>query len=119
MRSAMSALIVGFVALGAPLKAHGDCAPFSPDGPACVTAKSKVQADVAKLAAANAQAQKWLADAQRAMAASVPTDCKMVKPVDPRFVSKMPVQTPDPNLRLPIQMVPVPSCGKPASDERR
>ena len=37
-------------------------------------------------------------------------DCKMVKPVDPSFKSKMPVATPDPNLALPTKIVPVPSC---------
>jgi hypothetical protein len=72
-----------------------------------------MQVDFANLAAAQEQAQKMVAEAQRALAArSVPTDCKMIKPVDPRFVSKMPVETPDPNVKLPIQTVSVPSCGK-------
>lgn len=39
-----------------------------------------------------------------------PTDCGMVKPVDPNFKSKMPVVTPDPKLALPMKIVPVPSC---------
>jgi hypothetical protein len=39
-----------------------------------------------------------------------PTDCGMVKHVDPSFKSKMPVSTPDPKLALPIKIVPVPSC---------
>src|SRR5215470_19290081 len=37
-----------------------------------------------------------------------PTDCKMVKRVDPNFKSKMPVVTPDPKLALPMKIVPVP-----------
>jgi hypothetical protein len=36
----------------------------------------------------------------------------MIKPVDPQFTSKMPVQTPDPGVKLPIQIVPIPSCEK-------
>jgi len=39
-----------------------------------------------------------------------PTDCKMVKRVDPAFKSKMPVATPDPKLALPMKVVAVPSC---------
>src|SRR6187401_1670597 len=39
-----------------------------------------------------------------------PTDCKMVKRSDPAFKSAMPVATPDPNLALPMKIVPVPSC---------
>lgn len=39
-----------------------------------------------------------------------PTDCAMVKRVDPSFKSKMPVSTPDPKLALPMKIVPVPSC---------
>ena len=99
--------------LGAPCAAHADCALFSADGPACATLQSKMKVDFAKLAVTNQQAQKTLAEALRAMAAqSVPTDCKMIKPVDPKFTSKMPVQTPDPDVKLPIQIVPVPSCEK-------
>ena len=113
MRPLTTSFIVLLVVLGAPLAAHADCTLFLPDGPACATSQSKVQVDFAKLAAANEQAQKMLAEAQRAMAAhSVPTDCKMIKPVDPQFASKMPVQTPDPAVKLPIQTVPVPSCAK-------
>jgi hypothetical protein len=113
MRPFTSAFIVLLAVPGAPLAAHADCALFSPDGPACATPKAKMQADFAKLATAQEQAQKTPAEAQRAMATpSVPTDCKMIKRVDPQFVSKMPVQTPDPNVKLPIQSVSVPSCGK-------
>lgn len=120
MRWSTPVLIAGLAALGAPLPVYADCPVFSPAGPACVTPTSKRQVDFGKLAAANAQAQKLLAEARRAMAASVPTDCKMIKPVDPRFASKMPVQTPDPNLKLPIRTVQVPSCAAPdGSDERR
>lgn len=120
MRWSISVVVVGLAALSAPRTAHAECPPFSLEGSACVTAKPKLQADFAKLAAANTQAQKLLAEeAQRAMAASVPTDCKMIKPVDPAFASKMPVQTPDPTIAFQIQTVPVPSCGKKKSDEGR
>jgi hypothetical protein len=113
MRPFTSAFIVLVALLGAPHAAHADCTVFSADGPACATPQSKMKVDFAKLAAANAQAQKTLAEALRAMAAqSVPTDCRMIKPVDPQFTSKMPVQTPDPNMKLPIQTVPIPSCAK-------
>ena len=71
-----------------------------------------MQVDFAKLAAANEQAQKMLAEARAQVARSQPTDCKMIKPVDPQFASKMPVQTPDPAVKLPIQTVPIPSCAK-------
>ena len=117
MRWSISVL-VGLAALSAPRTAHADCPPFSVDGRACVAAKPTLQADFAKLAA-TAQALKQLADAQRAMAAPVPTDCKMIKPVDPKFASKMPVRTPDPTIVFQIQTVPVPSCGKTKSDEGR
>jgi hypothetical protein len=40
----------------------------------------------------------------------VPTDCGMVRRVDPNFKSAMPVVTPDPKLALPIKVVAVPSC---------
>jgi hypothetical protein len=54
-----------------------------------------------------------LADAQRAVAGQgVPRDCKMIAPIDPQFTSKMPVQTPDPDVKLPIQIVPVPTSEK-------
>jgi len=43
---------------------------------------------------------------------SIPADCKMVKPVDPQFRSAMPVVTPDPRLKLPMSIVPVPDCRK-------
>ena len=119
MRSSIPVLIAGLAVLGAPLTARADCTLFSKDGSACVTPKPGLEANFVKLAAANAQAQKLLTDAPRAMAGSMPTDCKMVKPIDPRFVSKMPVQTPDPSLKLPMRTVPVPSCAKPESDERR
>jgi hypothetical protein len=108
-----SSFIVLLSILGAPLTAHADCTLFSPDGPACAAPKAKMQVDFTKLAAANAQTQKMLDEAQRALAApSVPTDCKMIKPIDPQFTSKMPVQTPDPDVKLPIQTVPIPSCAK-------
>ena len=113
MRPFTSAFIVLLAILGAPRAAHADCTLFSADGPACAAPKATMKVDFAKLAVANEQAQKMLADAQRALAAqSVPTDCKMIKPVDPQFTSKMPVQTPDPDLKLPIQIVAVPSCEK-------
>jgi hypothetical protein len=120
MRSFLSIVIVGLGTAALPMTANADCPLFSPDGPACVTPKSKLQVDLAPLGAARLQAQKMLADAQRAMAAPVPTDCKMIRPTDPTFTSKMPVQTPDPNLKLPIQTVPVPSCAaRVGSDERK
>jgi len=113
MRPLTTSFIVLLAVLGAPLAAHADCTLFSADGSNRATAQSKVKVDFAKLAAANEQAQKMLAEAQRAMAAhSVPTDCNMIKPVDPQFRSKMPVQTPDPDVKLPIQTVPIPSCAK-------
>ena len=113
MRPFASAFIVLVALVGAPRAAHADCTLFSPHGPACAAPKAKMQVDFAKLAAANEQARKMLADAQRAVAAQgVPTDCKMIAPIDPQFTSKMPVQTPDPDVKLPIQIVPVPSCEK-------
>jgi len=39
-----------------------------------------------------------------------PTDCGMVRRVDPNFKSAMPVVTPDPKLALPTKVVAVPSC---------
>jgi hypothetical protein len=39
-----------------------------------------------------------------------PTDCGMVRRVDPNFKSAMPVVTPDPKLALPMKVVAVPSC---------
>ncbi len=120
MRSLLSVVIVGLGVLAVPMTAHADCALFSPDGAACATSKAKLQVDFTKLAAARMQAQKTLADVQHAMAASVPTDCKMIRPTDPTLTSKMPVQTPDPNVKLPIRTVPVPSCAEPVrSDERK
>lgn len=99
--------------LVAPREAHADCTLFSGDGPACAGQTQKMQVDFTKLAATNEQVAKMLADPQRGQAAkAVPTDCRMIKPVDPRFVSKMPVQTPDPNVKLPIRRVEVPSCAK-------
>jgi hypothetical protein len=113
MRPFTSAFIVLLAILGAPLAAHADCTLFSADGRACAAPKGKMQVDFAKLAAANEQAQKMLAEAQRALAAqSMPTDCKMIKPIDPQFTSKMPVQTPNPDVKLPIQIVLIPSCEK-------
>ena len=113
MRRLTSTFIVLLAVLGAPIAAHADCALFSADGPACAAPKAKMQVDFAKLAAANEQAEKMLAEAQRALAVQfVPTDCKMIKPVDPKFTSKMPVQTPDPDVKLPIRIVPIPSCEK-------
>ena len=113
MRLFTSSFIALIAILGAPGAAHADCTVFSADGPACAAPPSKMNVDFAKLAAANEQAQKTLAEALRAMAAqSVPTDCKMIKPIDPQFASKMPVQTPDPKVKLPIQTVLVPSCAE-------
>lgn len=40
------------------------------------------------------------------------TDCKMIKPVDPQFKSKMPVVTPDEKVTFTVQVVEVPSCKK-------
>ena len=37
-------------------------------------------------------------------------DCKMIKPIDPQFVSAMPVIPPDPNLQLLMPIVRVPPC---------
>ena len=113
MRWFTSVLIALLAVLGAPVAAHADCTLFSPDGPACAAPKAKMQVDFAKLSATNEQAQKMPAEAQRAVAAQgVPRDCKMIAPIDPQFTSKMPVQTPDPDVKLPIQIVPVPSCEK-------
>ncbi len=113
MRPFTTTFIVLLAVLGAPLAAHADCTLFSADGPGCAAPKAKMQVDFATLAAANEQAQKMLAGAQRALEAQpVPSDCKMIKPIDPQFTSKMPVQTPDPHVKLPIQIVPVPSCEK-------
>jgi len=113
MRPFTSAFIVLLAIQGAPLAAHADCTLFSADGPACTAPKAKMPVDFTKLAAANVQTQKVLDEAQRAQVArSLPTDCKMIKPVDPQFTSKMPVQTPDPDVKLPIQIVLVPSCEK-------
>jgi hypothetical protein len=113
MRLFTLSFIVLLAVLSAPLAAHADCSLFPADGPACATPQSKMKVDFAKLAAANEQAQKMPAEAQRALAARfVPTDCRMIRPVDPQFTSKMPVQTPDPGVKLPIQTVPIPSCEK-------
>jgi hypothetical protein len=113
MRPFTVSFVVLLGILGAPLAAHADCTLFSADGPACATSQSTMKVDFAKLAAANEQAQKTLAEALRALAAqSTPTDCKMIRPIDPHFSSKMPVQTPDPDVKLPIQIVPIPSCAK-------
>jgi hypothetical protein len=113
MRLSTSAFIVGLAILGLPLSSFADCTVFSADGPACAAAKPKLQVDLAKLVADKVQAEKMLERVRQAMASqSVPTDCKMIKPVDPQFVSKMPVQTPDPDLKLPIKTVAVPSCEK-------
>ena len=38
-----------------------------------------------------------------------PTDCRMVRRVDPTFKSAMPVLTPDRKLALPMKVVVVPS----------
>lgn len=38
------------------------------------------------------------------------SDCKMVKHIDPQFVSIMPIIAPDPNVQLPMQIVRVPPC---------
>ena len=113
MRPLTTSFLVLLVILGAPRGAHPGSTLLWADGPASATPPSKMNVDFAKLAAANEQAQKMLAEAQRAFAAqSVPTDCKMIKPIDPQFTSKMPVQTPDPELKLPIQTVFIPSCAK-------
>ena len=117
MRRLTSVIIVGLAALASPMAAYADCSFFSPDGNACATPKSKAQIDVGKLAWAQDQARRMLGQVQ--VPNSVPTDCRMIKPVDPKFASNMPVQTPDPKVKLPIRTVPVPSCGKPDSDERR
>jgi hypothetical protein len=37
-------------------------------------------------------------------------DCAMVRPVDPKFDSNMPVIAPDPKVDLPTKAVAVPSC---------
>jgi hypothetical protein len=120
MKLSTSLLIVGLAALGAPMTAHADCAVFSPNGAAC-EAKSKLQPDFLKMAALREEARRTLlAQSQELQAqSSQPTDCKMVRPIDPTFASNMPVQTPDPTLRFPIKTVPVPSCGKADSDQRR
>jgi hypothetical protein len=113
MRPTTLALLVLLAVLVAPRAAHADCTLFSAEGPACAGQTQKMQVDFTKLAATNEQMAKMLVDAQRAQAGTaVPTDCKMIKAVDPRFVSKMPVQTPDPNVKLPIRRVEVPSCAK-------
>jgi hypothetical protein len=39
-----------------------------------------------------------------------PIDCGMIKPVDPRFKSAMPVLHPDPKVQLPTRIVQAPSC---------
>ena len=39
-----------------------------------------------------------------------PIDCKMVKPVDPHFVSAMPVVRPDPTIALPMRIAHAAPC---------
>ena len=113
MRPTTLAFMVLLAVLVAPRAAHADCTVFSAGGPACAGPTQKMQVDFTKLAATNEQAAKMLVEAQRAQEGkTVPTDCKMIKPVDPRFVSRMPVQTPDPKVKLPILSVEVPSCAK-------
>ncbi len=42
--------------------------------------------------------------------AGSPIDCAMVKPVPSKRESAMPVLHPDPNVELPMKVVPVPAC---------
>jgi hypothetical protein len=42
--------------------------------------------------------------------ASQAIDCAMVKPVDPKFHSNMPVAKPNPNIAHTMRGVPAPSC---------
>ena len=42
--------------------------------------------------------------------ASQAMDCTMVKPVDPKFHSNMPVVKPSPDIEYTMRVVPAPSC---------
>jgi hypothetical protein len=41
---------------------------------------------------------------------SAPIDCKMVKPVKPKFTSAMVVAAPNPSVQLPVRLFQAPAC---------
>ena len=47
---------------------------------------------------------------QPSSARTVPTDCAMLKPVNPKFHSAMPIVKPDPKVNYALRIVTVPSC---------
>jgi hypothetical protein len=112
MRSA--ALFVFVALIGIPATARAECPLFGAGSAACPSTKL-TRPDFAKMAALNAEVRQMTAAAKQALVATsqsadVPTDCRMVKPVDPQFKSAMPVITPDKDVKLPMKIVTVPSC---------
>src|SRR4051812_3128039 len=85
-----------------PPPASAECPLFSAGGAACA-AKPVLKATLG-------QQPTVRMEELPASARPQPTDCKMVKPVDPQFKSKMPVITPDEKVKFRTPVVPVPSC---------
>ena len=79
-----------------------ECSLFAPAG-ACAQAKPKFEIRVAPQAPIDVPPAPQVAAPAR-------TDCKMVKLVDPQFISTMPVLQPDSAKQLPMRTIQVPSC---------
>ena len=104
MRALAIALVTALSALALPGIAAAECNLFG-GKPACSSAKPMFRVE---FGAKPADPQFIVVQIEPSIAA----DCKMVKPVDPKFKSAMPVVTPDPSLKLPMRIVHVPDCKK-------
>ena len=113
LRPAMFALAAATLVLVGSIAASAQCLTLSPTLPCSQLTKSQPSFG---LGAPKVPANRSdptvnpLRQASPAAKESRGLDCQMSKPIDPNFHSAMPVIKPNPNVALPMRVIPVPSC---------
>jgi hypothetical protein len=104
------ACAAGFMCAG-PLSAQGQCVRFSPELPCSTLSISRTAARPAPKRAPPQTGAVPITGPRPTEQTNTPTDCGIVRQVDPTFHSAMPIVTPDQStVRSVIKAIPTPAC---------
>jgi len=105
----LAAMVAVLMVAGAGV-ASAQCVRFSHDAPCARLTQPSVRLDVSASQPAPNGIVPNRVSPQAGQSESGGVDCRMVKPVDPKFYSAMPVMKPDPNVLLPMKVIQAPAC---------
>jgi hypothetical protein len=113
--SKLATLLVVVVALvvGGSTAASAQCLTFSPALPCAKTAPSPFRLDGSARKAPVPKPTQIEPASPSVRHEAQGIDCQMIRTVDPKLRSAMPVITPDPKVELPAVVVQVPPCSPP------